>query len=107
MVAYNTYIYFQNIHLLDAGCGTGQHSKALLNMGLGGITLLDASPEMLTVAEENLGKYTKHKKAHIIEAAFPPFPFKDDAFDAIMFNQVSTDQTLVVSVAQIYLLSMF
>ena len=74
------------------GSGTGQHSKALLNMGLGEITLLDASPEMLTVAKEKLGKYTKYKKAHIIEATFPPFPFKDDAFDAIMFNQVSKNK---------------
>ena len=66
---------FQNIHLLDAGCGTGQHSKALLEMGIGEITLLDASPQMLTVAKEALETHTQQKKAHIIEATFPGFPF--------------------------------
>lgn len=80
---------FQNIHLLDAGYGTGQHSQALLKMGIGEITLLDASPQMLTVAKEKLKsrEYTKHKRVHTIVAAFPPFPFKDASFDAIMFNQ--------------------
>lgn len=80
---------FQNIYLLDAGCGTGQHSQALLKMGIGEITLLDASPQMLSFAKEKLRsrEYTKHKRVHTIVAAFPPFPFKDASFDAIMFNQ--------------------
>lgn len=56
---------FQNIHLLDAGCGTGQYSKALLEMGIGVITLLDASPQMLTIAKENLKKtYTTEESTH-------------------------------------------
>ena len=80
---------FQNIHLLDAGCGTGQHSEILLKLGIGRITLIDASPGMLTVANENLKRYREKKKVHIVEATFPPFPFKDNTFDAIMFNQVS------------------
>ena len=51
--------------------------------------MIDASPGMLTVANENLKRYREQTKAHIVEATFPPFPFKDKTFDAIMFNQVS------------------
>lgn len=79
---------FQNIHILDAGCGTGQHSKALLGMGIVEITLIDASPHMLAVAKEALKKHSQQQKAHIVEATFPSFPFQDNTFDAIMFNQV-------------------
>ena len=87
--------HFQNIPLLDAGCGTGQHAEALLKMGIGEITLLDASPEMLTVAAENVGQYVKHKRAHIVEAVIPPLPFQDNSFDAVMFIQVHVYQTMI------------
>ena len=60
-------------------------------MGLGKITVLDASPEMLTVAKEKLNKAIKDKTANIVEASFPGFPFQDKTFDAVMFNQVSND----------------
>ena len=58
-------------------------------MGLGKITLIDASPEMLTVAKEKLDRDIKDRTAHIIEATFPGFPFPDKTFDAVMFNQVN------------------
>ena len=81
--------HFQNIYLLDAECGTGQHAEALMKMGIGEITLLDSSPEMLTVAGENIAQYAKHKTAHSVEAVIPSFPFDDNSFDAVMFNQVN------------------
>ena len=37
---------FQDIHILDAGCGPGHYTKALIELGVGKHTLLDASPAM-------------------------------------------------------------
>ena len=75
--------------MLDAGCGTGHHAKALLDLGLGKITLLDASPNMLAVAREKLHHPVVDKRVDaIIETALPNFPFGDRSFDAVMFNQV-------------------
>ena len=93
MLNKNSIYSFQNTKLLDVGCGTGQHAKELLNMGIGEITMIDASSEMLTVATENIGHYVKCRRAHIVEATIPPFPFKNNAFDAVMCNQVNTYQT--------------
>ena len=49
-----TYVIFQDLHVLDAGCGTGHHAKLLVEMGVGKLTLLDASHEMLSIAKLQL-----------------------------------------------------
>ena len=75
--------------MLDAGCGTGQRAKALLDLGIGKVTLLDASPEMLALAEKKLHYAIEDKRVEsIAEATLPYFPFGDRTFDVVMFNQV-------------------
>lgn len=79
----------QEIHLLDAGCGTGNYAKALLDFGLGHVTMLDASGGMLTRAREKLvSEIASGKVKDIVQAAMPPLPFPDATFDAVMFNLV-------------------
>ena len=94
---------FQDLHILDAGCGTGRYAKALVDLGVGKVSLLDASVEMLKLATENLkgvptetdavGEKLASEEQHvwdIIEAKLPALPFQDGSFDAVMYNYVST-----------------
>lgn len=81
---------FQDIHVLDAGCGTGLYTKALIELGVGNFSLLDASPAMLGVAKEKLKSEIENKVIlDVIEAKLPVLPFKDGLFDAVMFNMVT------------------
>ena len=75
---------------MDAGCGTGQYAKALIGHGVGRITLLDASSEMLSVARDKLKDAIQDNVvAAVVQAKLPDIPFKDGIFDAVMFAQVS------------------
>ncbi|WAR28464.1 hypothetical protein MAR_014168 [Mya arenaria] len=44
----------QDLHILDIGCGTGQYAKEMLDLGVGRISLIDASPDMLNAAKYKL-----------------------------------------------------
>ncbi|CAH1798931.1 unnamed protein product [Owenia fusiformis] len=74
------------LHVLDAGCGTGNYSLALLKEGLGHVTLLDASEGMLHVAKKKLQTFIKDDKAVVTHGIMPDLDFPDDTFDAVMFN---------------------
>ena len=81
---------FQDIHVLDAGCGSGQYAKVLVDMGVGKISLLDASTEMLNIAKDKLKDAIQHNIVDAcVEAVLPDLPFEDGIFDAVMYNQVS------------------
>lgn len=73
----------QELHILDAGCGTGQYAEALTNLGVGKVSLLDASEVMLDVAKEKLKNICM-----AVVAKLPDLPFEDRTFDAVMFNLV-------------------
>ena len=82
---------FQDIHVLDAGCGTGLYAKVLVKMGLGKLTLMDASPKMLSIAQVQLNDAIQQKIVDaVVEAKLPDLPFEDGKFDAVMFNLVSS-----------------
>jgi ubiquinone/menaquinone biosynthesis C-methylase UbiE len=86
----------QDVHLLDAGCGTGNYSKAMLDAGVGKVTLLDANEGMLGKAKEKLQRYiTDGRIAEVRQHALPTIPFPDESFDCMMINQVihHLDQT--------------
>ena len=84
-------VIFQDIHVLDAGCGTGQYAKCFVEMGIGKLSLLDASPKMLNIAKVKLNDAIKQNVVDtVVEAKLPDLPFEDGIFDAVMFNQVSS-----------------
>ena len=55
-------------------------------MGIGDITRLNASQEMLQIAKEKLDKAIDTNTAHIVQATLPDLPFQGNDFDAVMFN---------------------
>ena len=77
--------------MLDAGCGTGNYAKALVELGVGKITLLDASKDMLEVAKEKLkDEIEKGIIDKVIEDKMPPLPFEDGSFDVVLFSLVGS-----------------
>ena len=88
IVAHSLSHSLKDIHLLDAGCGSGTYARSLLEMGVGKITLLDASREMLDIAEEKLADAIKTKEIDtVVHSKLPELPFEEETFDAVMYNQ--------------------
>lgn len=90
------------IRLLDAGCGTGAYSEALLPE-VGRIEAVDLNAGMLSVARSKLGAEAARGRIAFHEASIDALPFADGAFDAAMINQVlhhlevGTDPTFAAS----------
>ncbi|XP_053406516.1 uncharacterized protein LOC123546167 [Mercenaria mercenaria] len=79
----------QDLQILDAGCGTGNYAKSLIEHGARQISLLDSSPGMLEKAKDKLSDYIANGTVKdFIEAKMPPLPFSDETFDVVMFNVV-------------------
>ena len=74
-------------HLLDAGCGTGNYSTALLNQ-VGRISAVDLNDEMLARAREKLAAECKRDRINFHRASIDALPFDDAMFDGVMVNQV-------------------
>ena len=90
VVLYNLKTIFQEINVLDAGCGTGNYAKDLIDSGVHHVTLLDASEGMLGQARAKLSKHIDNGTIReVVHAKMPPLPFPDNSFDVIMFNLVS------------------
>ncbi|MEM7225788.1 MAG: class I SAM-dependent methyltransferase [Pseudomonadota bacterium] len=73
--------------LLDAGCGTGNYSRALAGQ-VGKVTSLDLSPDMLAVARAKLEKEEQAGRVAFREGSITALPFPEACFDGVMFNQV-------------------
>lgn len=79
----------KDLHVLDAGCGTGNYAKALIEKGIGKITLLDANKDMLHLAKVKLSDLIDKKIIHqVVEAKMPPLPFPNGSFDVVLFSLV-------------------
>lgn len=77
------------LHLLDAGCGTGNYAKAFLDSGIGKITLVDASQGMLSKAEKKLQSYINENRVSELKCShLPIIPFEESSFDVVAFIQV-------------------
>ena len=73
--------------LVDAGCGTGLYSAALVNH-VRKIEAIDLNAEMLKIAKE---KMTSEEKKGLINFYISPIdslPLDNDSVDAVMINQV-------------------
>eukprot|EP00112_Aurelia_sp_Birch-Aquarium-sp1_P014437 Seg3117.1 transcript_id=Seg3117.1/GoldUCD/mRNA.D3Y31 product="Demethylmenaquinone methyltransferase" protein_id=Seg3117.1/GoldUCD/D3Y31 len=79
----------QDIHVLDAGCGTGNYSKVLLEAGVGKVNMFDGSEGMLKQSKAKLQKFIDSKQiVELRQHLLPTLPFEDNKFDAVMFMQV-------------------
>ena len=88
----HTHILFtpsQDVHVLDAGCGTGNYAKALIDYGVGKVTLMDASHNMLSKARDKLKDAIEKKIVdQVIEAKLPKIPVEDGTFDMVLYSLV-------------------
>ena len=86
----------QDIHVLDAGCGTGQFAESLLDISVGKLTLLDSDPQMLKYAKQKLAdKIERGLVDAVVETKLSNLPFPASAFDAIQFSYVSSVKIVI------------
>jgi SAM-dependent methyltransferase len=71
--------------VLDAGCGTGSYSEALLHY-VGRIEAVDMNPAMLEVASRKLAWAGDRISFH--SSGIEELPFEDATLDGVMINQV-------------------
>ena len=71
--------------ILDAGCGTGSYSEALLGY-VGRIEAVDLNPGMLEVAARKLAWAEGRISFH--STRIDELPFEDSTLDGVMINQV-------------------
>ncbi len=75
------------MRLLDAGCGTGAYSQAVLPH-VAHIDAVDINPDMLGIASQKLCNPRIEGLIRFHRAAIDELPFADASFDGIMVNQV-------------------
>ncbi len=73
--------------LLDAGCGTGLYSTALVNK-VRRIEAVDLNAGMLSMAQGKLRAEEKQGRISFHQAAINSLPLPDKSVDAVMINQV-------------------
>ena len=77
----------RQLALLDAGCGTGAYSKAIVDH-VGQIDALDMSNGMLQAARAKLWREQAEGRVQFHQGSITELPFPDGSFDAVMINQV-------------------
>ena len=75
------------LRLLDAGCGTGSYSRALIKC-VKQIAAVDMCSGMIEVARRKLEQYRQEKRITFHQANINALPYKSETFDAVMMNQV-------------------
>jgi ubiquinone/menaquinone biosynthesis C-methylase UbiE len=73
--------------LLDAGCGTGNYSRALLDH-VARIEAVDLSAGMLEIARQKLADVDLRARVVFRQASIEALPLPDGAVDGVMINQV-------------------
>jgi SAM-dependent methyltransferase len=73
--------------ILDAGCGTGNYSRAMLDY-VGRIEAVDMNPGMLEVAAQKLAGEKDEGRISFHSASIDELSFEDEFFDGVMINQV-------------------
>lgn len=76
-----------DITLLDAGCGTGAYSQAIVGQ-VGQIEAIDLSQGMLNQASRKLEPEVAAGRIRFQQTSIAALPFEAASFDAIMINQV-------------------
>lgn len=78
---------FEQMKLLDAGCGTGNYSQALLKH-VGCIEAVDMNQGMIDIATNKLKKYVHQGRINFHQSNINNLPFEERTFDAVTINQV-------------------
>ena len=73
--------------VLDAGCGTGAYSEAIVDR-VGRVEALDMSRGMLDAAAAKLADAAARDRIGFHPGAITELPFDEASFDAVMINQV-------------------
>ena len=73
--------------LLDAGCGTGNYTRALVDLGCR-VEAVDLNSGMLQVAQQKLAAEVAVGQVRFQEASIEDLPFDDGSIDAVVINQV-------------------
>ncbi|MDP8978946.1 MAG: class I SAM-dependent methyltransferase [Actinomycetota bacterium] len=73
--------------VLDAGCGTGNYSRAVLGH-VGRVEAVDGNPDMLRVARVKMAGEHDTGLVGFHEGDITALPFEDEVFDGAMVNQV-------------------
>jgi ubiquinone/menaquinone biosynthesis C-methylase UbiE len=76
----------ERMHVLDAGCGTGNYCRALVEC-VATVTGVDRSDEMLAVAERKLAT-SRSDKVRLLRGDLHDLPFDASTFDGILAIQV-------------------
>ncbi len=76
-----------DLEVLDAGCGTGAYSQAIVDR-VGRVEALDFSRGMLAVAREKLRDAERRGRIRFHRGSITDLPFADASFDGVMINQV-------------------
>lgn len=75
------------ITLLDAGCGTGSYTQALLHH-VHHVEAVDLNQGMLTKARAKVAHPTQQGRVNFHRGALEDLPLPDQSVDAVMVNQV-------------------
>ena len=78
----------EQVRILDAGCGTGNYAKELLEAGVGQIYLLDADDGVLGACRIKLKAYLDNGRAYFVKHNLPTLPYPDEYFDCILLMAV-------------------
>ncbi|MED5406505.1 MAG: class I SAM-dependent methyltransferase, partial [Pseudomonadota bacterium] len=73
--------------LLDAGCGTGIYTAALIDR-VSRIEAVDLNPAMLSVAQSKLVNSPDRDRVRFWRASISELPLDDNSVDSIVINQV-------------------
>ena len=73
--------------LLDAGCGTGIYTAALIDR-VSRIEAVDLNPAMLCVAQSKLVSSSDRDRVRFWQASISELPLDDNSVDSIVINQV-------------------
>lgn len=80
-------VALEQMTILDAGCGTGSYSQALLDH-VGRIEAVDLNPGMLGVARDKLATAYAAGRIAFHQSAIDSLPLDDASVDGVMLNQV-------------------
>ena len=79
---------FKDKICLDAGCGSGRRTKALLDLGAGYVYGCDISKDAIGVANVYLKRAGYERKCEFQEGNVLDLPYKNDKFDYVLCNGV-------------------